>query len=73
MNDPKVQLEAFQDQAKQADAGDDEAQRVDENFVKSLEFGLPPTGGWGIGIDRLCMLLTDSNSIKEVLLFPAMK
>lgn len=73
LNDPKVQLEAFQDQAKQADAGDDEAQRVDENFVKSLEFGLPPTGGWGIGIDRLCMLLTDSNSIKEVLLFPAMK
>lgn len=73
LNDPKVQLEAFLDQAKQAAAGDDEAQRVDENFVKSLEYGLPPTGGWGIGIDRLCMLLTDSNSIKEVLLFPAMK
>lgn len=73
LNDPKVQLEAFLDQAKQAAAGDDEAQRVDENFVTSLEYGLPPTGGWGLGIDRLCMLLTDSSSIKEVLLFPAMK
>lgn len=73
LNDPKVQLDAFNDQAKQAAQGDDEAQRVDMNFVTALEYGLPPTGGWGIGIDRLCMLLTDSNSIKEVLLFPAMK
>lgn len=73
LNDPKVQLEAFQDQASQKDAGDDEAQWVDEDFVKALEYGLPPTAGWGMGIDRLTMLLTDTCTIKEVLLFPAMK
>lgn len=54
-------------------AGDDEAQAVDENFCTALEYGLPPTGGWGVGIDRLTMFLTNSNNIKEVLLFPAMK
>lgn len=54
-------------------AGDDEAQQYDENFCTALEYGLPPTGGWGCGIDRLTMFLTDSNNIKEVLLFPAMK
>lgn len=73
LNDPKVQLELFQDQAKAKDMGDVEAQAIDQNFVTSLEYGLPPTGGWGIGIDRVAMLLSDSNSIKEVLLFPAMK
>ncbi|CAF1486645.1 unnamed protein product, partial [Rotaria sordida] len=53
--------------------GDEEAQTIDENYCKALEYGLPPTGGWGIGIDRLTMILTNSNNIKEVLLFPAMK
>ena len=73
LNDPKVQLEAFQDQAAQKDQGDDEAQVIDEDFVQALEYGLPPTAGWGMGIDRLVMLLTDNCTIKEVLLFPAMK
>jgi lysyl-tRNA synthetase class 2 len=73
LNDPKVQLEAFQKQAQAKDDGDDEAQHVDMNFVTALEYGLPPTAGWGMGIDRLTMLLTDTNNIKEVMLFPAMK
>jgi lysyl-tRNA synthetase, class II len=73
LNDPKVQLDFFKDQAKAKEMGDVEAQAIDANFVTALEFGLPPTGGWGIGIDRLTMLMSDTNSIKEVLLFPAMK
>ncbi|XP_043686126.1 lysine--tRNA ligase isoform X4 [Vespula pensylvanica] len=73
LNDPLVQRERFEQQAKDKAAGDEEAQMVDENFCTSLEYGLPPTAGWGMGIDRLCMFLTDSNNIKEVLLFPAMK
>ena len=73
LNDPVVQRERFADQAKQKDAGDDEAQIIDETFCEALEYGLPPTGGWGLGVDRLTMLLTDTANIKEVLLFPAMK
>ena len=73
LNDPIVQRERFADQAKQKAAGDDEAMFVDETFCESLEYGLPPTGGWGIGVDRLTMMLTDTANIKEVLLFPAMK
>lgn len=73
LNDPAVQRERFEEQAKQKAAGDDEIQLVDENFCTALEYGLPPTGGWGLGVDRLTMLLTDNNNIKEVLLYPAMK
>ncbi|KAJ1738899.1 lysyl-tRNA synthetase [Coemansia sp. RSA 1086] len=73
LNDPKIQRERFAQQAADKDAGDDEAQLIDENFCKALEYGLPPTGGWGMGIERLCMFLTDSQNIKEVILFPAMK
>lgn len=73
LNDPAVQRERFEQQAADKAAGDDEAQLVDENFCTALEYGLPPTGGWGLGIDRLTMFLTDNNNIKEVLLFPAMK
>jgi len=73
LNDPFDQRDRFAQQANDKAAGDDEAQLIDENFCQSLEYGLPPTGGWGMGIDRLTMFLTDSNNIKEVLLFPAMK
>lgn len=73
LNDPVVQRERFAQQAKDKAAGDDEAMFVDENFCTSLEYGLAPTAGWGMGIDRLAMFLTDSNNIKEILLFPAMK
>ncbi|XP_025404934.1 lysine--tRNA ligase isoform X2 [Sipha flava] len=73
LNDPMIQRERFEQQAKDKAAGDDEAQLIDENFCTALEYGLPPTAGWGLGIDRLTMFLTDSNNIKEVLFFPAMK
>ncbi|XP_074040676.1 lysyl-tRNA synthetase isoform X2 [Leptinotarsa decemlineata] len=73
LNDPVVQRQRFEQQAADKAAGDDEAQLVDEDFCKALEYGLPPTAGWGMGIDRLTMFLTDNNNIKEVLLFPAMK
>ena len=73
LNDPQVQTENFQNQSKAAEAGDDEAQGKDDGFVTALEHALPPTAGWGMGMDRMCMFLTDKNNIKEVLLFPAMK
>eukprot|EP00798_Chlamydomonas_sp_ICE-L_P005736 gene5736-6026_t len=73
LNDPIRQRELFSDQAGAKAEGDDEAMFVDENFCTALEYGLPPTGGWGMGIDRMTMLLTDQANIKEVLLFPAMK
>ncbi|KAL9661158.1 hypothetical protein QQ045_025980 [Rhodiola kirilowii] len=73
LNDPVVQRQRFADQLKDRNSGDDEAMALDETFCTALEYGLPPTGGWGLGIDRLTMLLTDSQNIKEVLLFPAMK
>ncbi|XP_064084993.1 lysine--tRNA ligase-like isoform X1 [Macrobrachium nipponense] len=73
LNDPLDQRARFAQQAQDKAAGDDEAQMIDENFCTALEYGLPPTGGWGMGIDRLTMFLTNSHNIKEVLFFPAMK
>ena len=73
LNDPATQRLRFEEQAAAKAGGDDEAMCVDEAFLTALEYGLPPTGGWGMGIDRMTMLLADVNNIKEVLLVPAMK
>jgi len=73
LNDPKVQLERFNAQVAARDSGDEEAQMLDEDFVTALEVGLPPTGGWGMGIDRLTMILTDSGNIRDVIAFPTLK
>ena len=73
LNDPIDQLERFQEQLKLSEKGDDEAMFIDLDFVRALEYGMPPTSGMGIGIDRLVMFMTNQQSIQDVLFFPQMK
>ncbi len=73
LNDPLDQKERFMQQVSKRESGDDEASMMDDDYVNALEYGMPPTGGLGIGVDRLIMLLTDSYSIRDILLFPTMK
>ena len=73
LNDPIDQMERFQAQIAMREAGDDEAMLLDQDFVDSLEHGMPPTGGLGIGIDRMTMLMTNNQSIRDVILFPLMR
>ena len=73
LNDPDEQRRRFEQQAEELRRGDDEAQPMDEAYIEALEYGMPPTGGVGLGIDRLVMLLTGAKTLREVILFPAMR
>jgi lysyl-tRNA synthetase class 2 len=73
LNDPEDQRRRFEGQLKERDRGDDEAHQMDEDYIRALSYGMPPAGGVGVGVDRLCMLFTDSHTIRDVILFPLLR
>ena len=73
LNDPEDQRRRFEGQLKERERGDDEAHQMDENYINALSYGMPPAGGVGLGVDRLAMLITDSHTIRDVILFPQLR
>jgi lysyl-tRNA synthetase class 2 len=73
LNDPEDQRRRFEAQLKERERGDEEAHQMDENYINALSYGMPPAGGVGLGVDRLAMLLTDSHTIRDVILFPLLR